>query len=31
MKAIAGLLPLDEGHVVIDGVDVTRSPLEARE
>ncbi|MDA4136057.1 MAG: ATP-binding cassette domain-containing protein [Thaumarchaeota archaeon] len=30
MKAIAGLLPIDEGRVLIDGKDVTASPVEAR-
>ncbi len=30
MKAVAGLLPLDDGHVRINGRDVTRFPLEAR-
>jgi molybdate/tungstate transport system ATP-binding protein len=30
MRVVAGLLPLDEGHVRINGMDVTRSPLEAR-
>lgn len=30
MKSVAGLLPLDEGHIRINGKDVTKSPLEAR-
>jgi len=30
MRAVAGLLPLDGGHVWIDGLDVTKSPAEAR-
>jgi molybdate/tungstate transport system ATP-binding protein len=30
MRGIAGLYPLDEGHVRISGVDVTRSPPESR-
>ena len=30
MRAVAGLLPLEEGHVRINGTDVTRFPLEAR-
>lgn len=30
MKGIAGLYPLDEGHVRIGGVDVTRYPPESR-
>lgn len=30
MKAVAGFLPLDEGHVRINGIDVTRSPVETR-
>jgi len=30
MKVVAGLLPLDEGHVRINGTDVTEFPLETR-
>jgi len=30
MRAVAGLLPLDGGHVRIDGIDITKSPTEAR-
>jgi len=30
MRAVAGLLPLDEGHVRINGRDVTKFPLEVR-
>lgn len=30
LRAIAGLLPVDDGHIRIDGVDVTRLPAEKR-
>lgn len=30
MRVVAGLLPPDEGHIKINGRDVTRSPLETR-
>ncbi len=31
LRAMAGLLPIDEGHVIIGGVDVTHSPVEKRD